>query len=141
MTRSRSWFGVLLAAGLTLTVAGCTGTDFLNSGNAVVRVEVVAVGTPVEDFDCLLFELNNVSIRPLDGLCGAGSANEGEPCLRDSDCPSGSGVGACEGSNASAVIPNAGIVAVLNDDTVVGDLLSGGCTKSRPRTSTTSSFT
>jgi len=90
-------------------------------------MEVVAVGTPTEEFDCLLFELNEVRVRPLDGLCGADSGNEGDPCLNDADCTAGSGSGICEGSNAGEIIGNDGIVAVLSTDTTTGDLWSGPC--------------
>ena len=123
MTRSRSWIGVLLASGLILTAAGCTGTDFLNTGNATVRVEAVAVGTPIGDFDCLIFELDEMKIRPLDGICDDGSANPDDPCLNNSDCTPG----ACVGSNAAGVIGNNGIIAVLSADTSQGDLWDGPC--------------
>jgi len=132
MTGRRFWIGALGAAGLVLTAAGCTGTDFLNTGNANVRLEVAAVGTPSEEIDCLIFELEEVRVRPLDGLCGTDSSQPDKPCLKDSDCPAGTGPGTCVGSNATEVVPNSGIVVALASNTEQGDLWNGPCESTNP---------
>jgi hypothetical protein len=122
MARTLSYRCRLLCCAALLAAGGCTGTDFLDTGYSTVQLQVAVTGTPLVDFDCLLFELGNVTIRPLDGVCDANSATPGDPCLLDSDCQPG----ACEGSLASETVPG-GIVATLDSETLMGDLRDGPC--------------
>jgi hypothetical protein len=132
--KSRTWqVGALLVAScVALAAAGCTGTEFTATGNAPVRLEIVVTGETTVDWDCILFEFETIRYRPLDGTCGADSANEGDPCLNATDCDPGTGSGTCEGSYAGEVIGNDGILASFSQDTVKGNLLVGRCETSHP---------
>jgi hypothetical protein len=113
---------------IALAAVGCTGSDVLETDNNVVRIEIATAGQTQQTYDCIVFELDDTWVRPLDGTCGADSANAGDLCLNDTDCEAGSGPGSCEGSAASEVIGNDGIGLVIAGDTVLGNLLGGPCT-------------
>lgn len=105
----RSTSSTLLAATLTAALAGCTGSDVLDTGNSTTRIEVVAQGSNLADYDCVNFALGEIRINPLNGHCGPTSSPElvGDPCGADAEC----GVGAiCEGSNSKTLVPNTGIL-------------------------------
>jgi len=118
---------LVLALTMALAAAGCTGTDFLVTGNSSLRIEIVLEGATTQTYDCIEIELENLYVRPLDGTCGADSVDAGEPCLGSDDCAPGSGTGTCEDSNAGEVIGDAGILVVDEADTVRGNLTGGDC--------------
>jgi hypothetical protein len=120
--------GLLATVLVALAAAGCdTGSDVLATGNAPVRIELVLVGDTVEDWDCVIFEFDDIRYRPLDGTCGNDSANPGDPCLNETDCDPGTGPGTCENSYAGELIANLGVAASDGGDTVPGNLLEGTC--------------
>ncbi len=129
MKRSHLEGVVLVATGLVVVVAaGCTGTDFLATGNSTVRFEIVLQGTTVGDYDCVIFEFERINVRPINGTCAADSANPGDQCFSSVDCLAGSGPGTCEGSDAEGLIPQDGIKVVTQEQTVPGNLTNGPCT-------------
>jgi hypothetical protein len=126
--------GLLATALVALAAAGCdTGSDVLSTGNSQVRVELVLAGDTVEDWDCIIFEFQNVGIRPLDGICGSDSANPGDLCLNGTDCDPGTGTGTCEGSYAGELVGNLGAGLSNGDISVPGNLLEGTCTIPNPQ--------
>jgi len=116
-----------LALAVALFAAGCTGADFLATGNSPLRIEIALEGTTAQTYDCIEIEVEDVFVRPLDGTCGADSTDAGEPCLGADDCAPGSGTGTCEGSSAGEVIGSNGIRIVGQADTVRGNLTGGDC--------------
>jgi len=123
MKRTASHVGWVLLVVALLVSAGCTGTDFLSSNMSPVRLEIVFDDTgAVIDYECINLRLDDVWVKPLDGICSAGSVNPGEPCLQTEDCLGGS----CEGSSASEVIT---LPIQLNDATgsLVGNLTGELC--------------
>jgi hypothetical protein len=115
---------------MAVAASGCTGTDFLESGNSPVRIQVVAMPGFQGEFDCVMLELNSVRFRPLTGTCGADSAPEdvGQPCHTVSDCPGGT----CVGSTTEDLIGDAGISVWEAEDSVLGDLWNGPCAPENP---------
>lgn len=124
--------GVLAAAVFSLLAAsGCTGTDLLNTGNQSVRWDVQFSNLDGADIDwtCILFEFEEMRVRPLDGTCGADSpvGLVGAPCFENRDCRSGPVQGTCEGSLADELVPSGGILVIDPDETERGNALGGPC--------------
>jgi hypothetical protein len=55
----------LLVASLA-AVAGCTGTDFIDSGTAQVSFETTVVNPSSTDYECVLLRINGMTLRPID---------------------------------------------------------------------------
>jgi hypothetical protein len=115
-----------------LAAAGCTGTELVTSGNAVVRVNVTTEGEFVGEFDCVVFQISEMWVRPIGGVCAEDNANAGDACLDSTDCMPGTGPAECEGSFADEIVGINGIVVVENGSTVQGDLWNGPCAPENP---------
>ncbi len=125
MTHNR-WQVGFVAVSLILA-AGCTGTDFIDSGNSNVSFEIVAVGTTSQPYDCLQWAFGDLRLRPLDGTCAADSVNAGDPCLSTTDCaPLPGQTGTCVGSESFEILGNFGILVVASPEP--GNILGGDCT-------------
>ena len=112
MSQHRWQIGIVsLGIAALFLAAGCTSTDFIDSGNSIVSFELVAVGAGSQSFDCVQWGLGELKLRPLDGLCGADSLNAGDPCLGTTDCvPKPGETGTCLNSEANELIGNDGIL-------------------------------
>jgi hypothetical protein len=99
----RAWIAVLAVPAI-LAGAGCTGTDVLNPGNFEVQFQPVAANDGT-DFECVLWNVNELRVQPADGDCEGGS-NDGEPCGREVDCPGGT----CAGALVGDTITELGVV-------------------------------
>jgi hypothetical protein len=126
--RSRGWqIGALLATALVaLAASGCdTGTDYIATGNGFVRITVAQEGDTIRDWDCILFNFDEVRYLPKGGTC-SGGPNAGEPCYSSPECGVG---GTCVGSYAEGLIGTSGVVAYPGGDVppAGGNLLDALC--------------
>ena len=128
MRHNRWQIGFLsMSVPVLLFAAGCTGTDFVGSGNSNVSFEVVTVGSTSQPYDCLQWAFGDLRLRPLDGTCAADSVNAGDPCLSTTDCaPLPGQTGTCVGSESFEILGNFGILVVASPEP--GNILGGDCT-------------
>ena len=109
-----------------LLAAGCTGTDFIDSGNSNVSFEIVTVGSTSQPYDCIQWAFGDLRLRPLDGTCAADSVNAGDPCLSTTDCdPLPGQTGTCVGSESLELVGDFGILVVASP--AAGNILGGDC--------------
>jgi hypothetical protein len=133
--------GALLATALVaLAASGCdTGTDTIDIGNGIVGITVVLEGETTRDWECILFNFDEVRYLPKGGTCVAGT-NVGDPCYSNPNCGAG---GICVGSYAQELIGPSGVVAYPGGDTPPpgGNFLNGPCGNLVPGQGFSTNFT
>jgi hypothetical protein len=103
----------------------------LNPGNYEVAFPTVTAEP--HGFECVLLNVPEIRIRPLDGQCSAESDEPGALCGKDLDCPNGT----CQGVEASfpaseELIENLGISVVLFPGVNAVSFTGQGCNKVTP---------
>ena len=128
MTQNRWRIGfVSVSVSILILAAGCTGTDFIDSGNSNVSFEIVATGATIEPYDCIQWLFFELWVRPLDGTCAEDSEDAGDLCLSNADCdPLPQETGTCVGSEAIELVGGFGIEVDANLG--AGNILGGDCT-------------
>lgn len=82
---------IVLALLVIVGATGCPDSDVFNTGNFEFIMLLEAEND--QDWPCVLMNINEARIRPLDGTC----SDTGEPCFDGTDCPGAT----CEGALAN----------------------------------------